>query len=188
MVQNYVAGQACCVNQYHYESQLIHTTGKTWYIVLCQHTMYVISLSNISINANVKQITRLELIFTILWGRLHFVNDVTLFVAVLSPMSNYSSITFSVTVQSNNALKKEMWTLQLPEILTLCLYVAHIDVFFARFQWYDIMTKEFGIESLVQRLTIRLSPQCGDTTYCIRHHASHGLLSLISRENVHNIR
>jgi hypothetical protein len=44
--------QACCVNQYHYESQLIHTTGKTWYIVLYQHTMYVISLSNISIKAH----------------------------------------------------------------------------------------------------------------------------------------
>jgi hypothetical protein len=56
VVQDYVSGQACCVNQYHYKSQLIHTTGKTWYIVLCQHTMYVISLSNISIKANVKQI------------------------------------------------------------------------------------------------------------------------------------
>jgi hypothetical protein len=92
VVQDYASGQTCCVNQYHYESQLIHTTGKTWHIVLCQHTMYVISLSNISIKANVKQITRLELIFTILWGRLHCVNDVTLFVAVLSPMS--------ITVQS----------------------------------------------------------------------------------------
>ena len=30
----------------------VHTTGKTWYKVLYQHTMYVISLSNISIKTN----------------------------------------------------------------------------------------------------------------------------------------
>ena len=94
-------------------------------------------------------------------------NDVTLFVAVLSPMSNYCSITFSVTVQSDNDFKKEMWTLQLPETLILCLYVAYIDVFFAGFQWYDVMTKEFGRERLVQRSAILLSPQCGDATPCI---------------------
>jgi hypothetical protein len=37
--------------------QLFHTTGKTWYKVLYQHTMYVINLSNISIKTNFKQIT-----------------------------------------------------------------------------------------------------------------------------------
>ena len=131
----------------------------------------------------------LQLFFTILSRRLHFVNDVTfIFVAVLSPMSNYCSITFSVTVQSDNAFKKEMWTLQLPEMLILCLYVAHIDVFFTGFQWYDIMTKEFGRERLVQRRAILLSPQCGDTTSCIRHLVSDGLLLLISMENVQNVR
>jgi len=29
--------------------QLVHATGKTWYKVLNQHTMYVIRLANISI-------------------------------------------------------------------------------------------------------------------------------------------
>ena len=61
--------------------------------VLDQHTVYVVSLSNISIKSNFKQITRVELIFTIFFailsGRIHFVHDVTLFVAGLSPMSNY---------------------------------------------------------------------------------------------------
>ena len=63
-----------------------------------------------------------------------------------------------------------MWTLQLLEILILCLYVAHIDVFSAGFQRYAVMTKEFGRERLVQRRAIPLSPQCGcgDTTSCIR--------------------
>ena len=37
--------------------QLFHTTGKTRYKVLYQHTMYVINLSNISIKTNFKQIT-----------------------------------------------------------------------------------------------------------------------------------
>jgi hypothetical protein len=70
LVQDFVLGQACCVNQYHYESRkrrvvmgLVHATGKTWYKVLYQHTMYVIRLSNISIKMNFKQITRVELKF-----------------------------------------------------------------------------------------------------------------------------
>jgi hypothetical protein len=42
---------------------LVHTTGKTWYKVLYQHTMYVTSLSNISIKTNFKQIIRVELKF-----------------------------------------------------------------------------------------------------------------------------
>ena len=41
--------------------RLVHTTGKTWYKVLHKHTMYVISLSNISIKTNFKQITRVEI-------------------------------------------------------------------------------------------------------------------------------
>jgi hypothetical protein len=41
--------------------RLVHATDKTWYKVLYQHTMYVISLSNISIKTNFKQITRIEL-------------------------------------------------------------------------------------------------------------------------------
>jgi hypothetical protein len=37
---------------------------------------------------------------TILWGRLYFAHDVTLFVDLHSTMSRYCSITFSVTAQS----------------------------------------------------------------------------------------
>ena len=65
-----VSGRACWVNQYHYESRkrrvvmrFVHATGRAWYIVLYQHTMYVISLSNISIKRNFKQIARVELKF-----------------------------------------------------------------------------------------------------------------------------
>ena len=66
MVQDFVSGRVCCVNQYHYESwwvvmRLVHATDKTWYTVLYHHTMYVISLSNISIKTNFKQIVRVEL-------------------------------------------------------------------------------------------------------------------------------
>ena len=35
---------------------------------------------------------------------------------------------------------------------------------------------------------ILLSPQCGDSTSCIRRLASDRQLSLISKENVHNVR
>jgi hypothetical protein len=66
VVQDFVSGRPCCVNQYHYESRrvlmrLVHATDKTWYTVLYHHTMYVISLSNISIKTNFKQIARVEL-------------------------------------------------------------------------------------------------------------------------------
>jgi hypothetical protein len=43
--------------------QLVHATGKTRFKVLYHHTMYVISLSNISIKTNFKQIPRVELKF-----------------------------------------------------------------------------------------------------------------------------
>ena len=59
--------------------RLVHATGKTWYKVLYQHTMYVISLSNISIKTNFKQKQGWIKMCTILWGRLHFVYDVTFF-------------------------------------------------------------------------------------------------------------
>ena len=50
--------------------RLVHAKDKTWYIVFYQHTMYVISLSNISINTNFKQITRVELKWTNLYNTL----------------------------------------------------------------------------------------------------------------------
>ena len=68
VVQDFVLGRACCVNQYHYESRerrvvirLFHATGKTCYKVLYKRTMYVISLSNISTKTKFKQITIVEL-------------------------------------------------------------------------------------------------------------------------------
>jgi hypothetical protein len=77
VIQDFVSGQVCRVNQYHYESPkrrvvklLVHATGKTWYNVLYQHTMYVISLSNISIKTNLRKITRFELELTNLYNTL----------------------------------------------------------------------------------------------------------------------
>jgi hypothetical protein len=76
--------------------RLFHTISKTWYKVLHQHTMYVISLSNISTKTNFKQITRIELnlpnLYNTLMG-LHVVHDITLV---------YFLITFSVTIQSSD--------------------------------------------------------------------------------------
>jgi hypothetical protein len=61
VVQDFVSDRVCYVNKYHYESRLVHATDKTWYTVLYHHTMYVISLSNISMKTNSKQIARVEL-------------------------------------------------------------------------------------------------------------------------------
>jgi hypothetical protein len=48
--------------------QFVHATGKTWYKVLYKHTMYVISLSNISVKTNFKEITRVEIRLTNLYN------------------------------------------------------------------------------------------------------------------------
>ena len=61
VVQDFVSDRVCYVNKYHYESRLVHATDKTWFTVLYHHTMYVISLSNISMKTNSKQIARVEL-------------------------------------------------------------------------------------------------------------------------------
>ena len=75
MVQDFVSGRACCVNQYHYKSLLrrvvvrfVHTTSKTWYKILYKHT--VISLFNISIKTNFKKITRIEIRLTDMYNTL----------------------------------------------------------------------------------------------------------------------
>ena len=80
--------------------QLVHATGKTWYKVLYQHTMYVISLSNISIKTNNKGWIK---ICTILSGRLHFVYDVTLFF----PFIHHCQVTvFCLTFQWYDVMSK----------------------------------------------------------------------------------
>jgi hypothetical protein len=53
VVQYFVSGRACCVNQYHYESRDA-VSSRNMHV-------YVISLSNISIKTNFKQIARVEL-------------------------------------------------------------------------------------------------------------------------------
>ena len=77
VVHYFVSGRVCCVKQYHYESRkrrivmrLVHVTGKNWYKVLYKHTMYVISLFNISIKTNFKQITRVEIRLTNVYNTL----------------------------------------------------------------------------------------------------------------------
>ena len=68
------------------------------------------------------------------------------------------------------------------------MHQYQVTVFYLTFQCYDVMSKYFGRERLVQRRAIFLSPQCGDTTACIRRLVSDRRLSLIAKENVHNVR
>ena len=68
------------------------------------------------------------------------------------------------------------------------MHQYQVTVFYLTFQCYDVMSKYFSRERLVQRRAIFLSPQCGDTTACIRRLVSDRRLSLIAKENVHNVR
>ena len=68
------------------------------------------------------------------------------------------------------------------------IHQCRVTVFCLTFQWYDVMSNQFGRERLVQRRAILLSPQCGDTTFCIRYLVSDRRFSLISKDNVHNVR
>ena len=117
VVQDFVSGRACCVNQYHYElrkrrvvMRFVHTKSKTWYKVLYKHTIYVISLSNISMKTNFKQIVRVEIRLT-------------------NWYNNLRETTFC-------AWRHVFW-----HSFYCFVYVAHIDVFYPAFQWYDVMTK-----------------------------------------------
>ena len=49
----------------------------------------------------------------------------------------------------------------------LFIHQRQVTVFCLTLQWYDVMSKWFGRERLVQRRAILLLPQCGDTTSCI---------------------
>jgi hypothetical protein len=101
VVQDFVSGWACCVNKYHYESlsrrvvmRLVHATGKTWYKVLYQHTIYVINLSNISIKTNFKQIARVELKCVQYSEGDYILCMTSLFFSVHSPMSGYCILSY----------------------------------------------------------------------------------------------
>jgi hypothetical protein len=150
VVQGFVSGRACCVNQYHYESLSVHATDKTWYKILYQHTMYVISLSNISIKTNFKQITRIELKFV-----------------------QYSQGDYILCMTSRNFFRS------FTHVALLC-FVSHSN---------DMTSCQC---SLAEKVSCNVAPffyhQCGDTTSCIRHLVSDRLLTLISKENVHNVR
>jgi hypothetical protein len=130
--------------------RLVHATDKTWYKVLYQHTLYVISLSNISIKTNFKQITRVELkcvqysegdyilYMTSRYFFRSFTNVRLLYFVIHSNglTSCQSSSAENVSCSSRHSLITTVW-------------------------WYNILYQ----------------------TLCIRQR-----LSLISKENVHNVR
>jgi hypothetical protein len=162
--------------------QLFHTTGKTWYKVLYQHTMYVINLSNISIKTNFKQIT-IKINKFVQYSN----EDYNFYMTsrYVLPFIYQSRVTVQDHFQChciivrqyaflekfwqyrcrkywNYVLEMKIWHLN-----SRFVYVAYIDMFSPTVQWYDIMTKKFARKDLVQHRTILLSP-CGDTTSCIR--------------------
>ena len=148
VVKDLVSGRSCCMNQYHYESRqrrvvmrLIHATGKTWYKVLYQHTMYVISLSNISIKTNFKQITRVELKFV-----------------------QYSQGDFILCIFRSFTNAR------------LLCFVSHSN---------DVMSCQ---SSSAENVSCNVAPFFYHHSVVIQHLASDRLLSLISNENVHNVR
>jgi len=148
---------------------LVHTTDKTWYIVLYQHTMYVIILSNIAIKTNFKQITRVELKLSNFNNTLREITFCAwrhvICCRSFINVSHYCSITFIVTVQSSDnaflrnvdlpvagnikTMSLEMriwpWIRDTHEWInikqSLNVNVAYIDIFSPAFQWYDVMTK-----------------------------------------------
>jgi hypothetical protein len=125
-------------------------TEKTWYTVLYHHTMYVISLSNISIKTNFTQIARVEL-----------------------KCIHYSEGDYILCMTSRYLFRS------FTNVRLLC-FVSHSNG----------MTS--CQSSLAENVSCNVAPffyhQCGDTTSCIRHLVSDRWLSLISKENVYNVR
>ena len=116
-------------------------------IVLYQHSMYhlyVISLSNISIKTNLKQITRIEL-----------------------ELTNLDNILRETTFCTwRHVFCCHSFT-KVILLFTLIVYVAYIDVFFLHSN--DMMSWQ---SSSAENVSCNVSPffyhQCGDTTSCIR--------------------
>jgi hypothetical protein len=146
VVQDFVSGRACCVNQYHYESLSVHATGKTWYKILYQHTMYVISLSNISIKTNFKQITRVELKFV-----------------------QYSQGDYILCMTSRYLFRS------FTNARIVC-FVSHSN---------DMTSSQ---SSSAENVSCNITPFFYHHSVVMQHLVSDRLLSLISKENVHNVR
>ena len=149
VVQDFVSGRACCVNQYHYESLSVHATDKTWYKILYQHTMYVISLSNISIKTNFKQITRVELKFV-----------------------PYSQGDYILCMTSRHFFRS------FTNVTLLC-FVSHSN---------DMTSCQ---SSSAEKVLCNVAPffyHHSVAIHFVQHFVSDRLLSLISKENVHNVR
>jgi hypothetical protein len=153
VIQDFVSGRACCVNQYHYESpkrrvvmRLVHATDKTWYKVLYQHTMYVISLSNISIKTNFKQIARVEL-----------------------KCVQYSEGDYILCMTSHYFFQS------FTNVRLLC-FVSHSN---------DMTSCQ---SSSAENVSCNVAPFFYHHSVVIQHLVSDKLLSLISKENVHNVR
>jgi len=165
MVQDLVSGRACCVIQYHYKSRkrrvvmrFVHTTGKTWYKVLYKHTMYVISLSNISIKTKSKQTTRVEI--------------------RLTDVCNILRETTCCAWRHVNCYRS----------FYCFANVAHIDAFYTPHSKDMTSWQNSSAEKITCNVAPFFYHQCGDTRSCMRHFVSDRLLSLNSKENVQHVR
>ena len=153
VVQYFVSDRACCVNKYHYESlsrrvvmRLVHATGKTWYKVLYQHTIYVINLSNISIKTNFKQIARVEL-----------------------KCVQYSEGDYILYMTSRYFFRS------FTNVRLLC-FVSHSN---------DMTSCQ---SSSAENVSCNVAPFFYHHSVVIQHLVSNRQLSLISKENVYNVR
>jgi hypothetical protein len=126
--------------------RLVHATGKTWYKILYQHTMYVICLSNISIKTNFKQITRVELKFV-----------------------QYSQGDYILCMTSRYFFRS------FTNVRLLC-FVSHSN---------DMTSCQ---SSLVENVSCNIPPFFYHHSVVIQHLVSDRRLSLISTENVDNVR
>jgi hypothetical protein len=129
---------------------LVHATDKTWYTVLYHHTMYVVSVSNILIKTNFKQIARVEL-----------------------KCVQYCEGDYILCMTSRYFFRS------FTNVRLLC-FVSHSN---------DMTSCQ---SSSAENVSCNVAPffyhQCGDTTSCIRRFVSDRQLSLISKENVYNVR
>ena len=132
--------------------QLVHATGKTRFKVLYHHTMYVISLSNISIKTNFKQIPRVELKFV-----QYSQGDYILCMTSRYFFRSFTNARLLCFVSHSNDMASCQSSSAENVSCNVAPFIYHHSV-------------------VIQHLS------------CIRHFVSDRLLSLISKENVHNVR
>ena len=121
--------------------RLIYATDKTWWRVLYQHTIFVISLSNISIKTNFEQLRRIKFKLANMYNTLRE-NTFCTWCHMFCCRSFTNVIYWNYDNMIMNSINE--WTLS-----SRFVYVAYIDVFpYAMVSWQSSLAEKLSCNDM----------------------------------------